>query len=108
MGHCADEASARAAVRDYIEEWEFQADLTIGAGKITLGIHPGRDRGPRPCVRGSACAIMGNIGIDTSFHHTRSGRLPKSRPWELPLTLMTSCSLPCDSGTMCIRGVRKP
>ena len=35
-GHYADEASARAAVRDYIEEWEFKADLTIGAGKLRL------------------------------------------------------------------------
>ena len=35
-GHYVDEASARAAVRDYIEEWEFQADLTIGAGKLRL------------------------------------------------------------------------
>ena len=35
-GHYVDESSARAAVRDYIEEWEFQADLTIGTGKLRL------------------------------------------------------------------------
>ena len=34
--HYPDEVSARAAVRDYIEEWEFQADLSIGAGKFRL------------------------------------------------------------------------
>lgn len=34
--HYTDEASARAAVRDYIEEWEFQADMSIGAGKFRL------------------------------------------------------------------------
>ena len=34
--HYPDEVSARAAVRDYIEEWEFQADLSIGAGKFHL------------------------------------------------------------------------
>ena len=34
--HYPDEASARAAVRDYIEEWEFQADMSIGAGKFRL------------------------------------------------------------------------
>ena len=34
--HHPDEASARAAVRDYIEEWEFQGDLSIGAGKFRL------------------------------------------------------------------------
>ena len=35
-GHHPDEASARASVRDYIEEWEFQADLAIGVGKFRL------------------------------------------------------------------------
>ena len=34
--HHTDEASARAAVRDYLEEWEFQADLTIGVGNFRL------------------------------------------------------------------------
>ena len=34
--HYQDEVSARAAVRDYIEEWEFQADLSIGAGNFRL------------------------------------------------------------------------
>ena len=34
--HHTDEASARAAVRNYLEEWEFQADLTIGAGNFRL------------------------------------------------------------------------
>lgn len=34
--HYPDEDSARAAVRDYIEDWEFQADLSIGAGSFRL------------------------------------------------------------------------
>ncbi len=34
--HYPDEVSARAAVRNYIEEWEFQADLSIGAGNFRL------------------------------------------------------------------------
>lgn len=34
--HHSDEVSARAAVRDYIVEWEFQADLSVGAGKFRL------------------------------------------------------------------------
>lgn len=34
--HYPDEDSARAAVRDYIEDWEFQADLSIGAGRFRL------------------------------------------------------------------------
>ena len=34
--HHTDETSARAAVRYYLEEWEFQADLTIGVGNFRL------------------------------------------------------------------------
>ena len=34
--HYSDEESARAAVRGYLEEWEFQADLAIGSGKFRL------------------------------------------------------------------------
>ena len=31
-----DEASVRETVRDYLEEWELQADLTVGTGKFRL------------------------------------------------------------------------
>ena len=79
-GHYADEASARAAVRDYIEEWEFQADLTIGAGKLRLEFIRAEIVDRDPVFGDRSCAIMGNIGIDTSFRHTRSSRLPKSAP----------------------------
>ena len=34
--HYPSEESARAGVRDFIDEWEFQADLVIGARKFRL------------------------------------------------------------------------
>ena len=34
--HYPSEESARAGVRDFIDEWEVQADLAIGAGKFRL------------------------------------------------------------------------
>ena len=51
--HHPDEVSARAAVRDYIEEWEFQADLSIGAGKFRLELIRAEivDRNPVPSDR---------------------------------------------------------
>ena len=106
-GHYVDEASARAAARDYIEEWEFQADLTIGAGKLRLEFIRAEivDHDP----------VFGDRHVPSwvTLASIRPSAIPApvdypNPPLELPLTLMTSCLPLCDSGTTCIRGIRKP
>ena len=51
--HYPSEELGRAGVRDFIDEWEFQADLAIGARKFRLEFVravKGRDRGSASCA----------------------------------------------------------
>ena len=75
--HYLDEASARAGVRDYLEEWEFQADLTIGSGKFRLEFVRAEIVDLGSSFGQPACAVLGNVGIDTGFTFSSSRHIPE-------------------------------